>query len=464
MLQARRLGKSLLVGLHSDEEIATNKGPTVMNLAEREAAVNASRFSTLCIPSAPYVTSLPWIDHYGCRYVVHGDDITSDANGEDAYRFVKKAGRMKIVRRTPYISTTDLVGRMLLCTRDHFIRNLSDFLSGKEGIGSDEERQERGKAATQRIREYASAPNGMDSYVQVWKFKPKHRPMERRRSSTVAMLQRQGSTQVKDSGKGNFTSIVDGLGPKPGQRIVYVDGSFDLFSSGQITFLKNVSAIEHNLGEERNWFSPEATLQRIELTGADYGPAYIIAGIHDDDVVNYYKGLNYPIMNILERGLCVVQCGYIHSVVFSAPFTPSISFLSALPAVTILASSSNTVPHPDAVYHGPTRFLSAPFDVYADAKALDIFTETPPHEFANVNAEHIVNRIWNKRAEFEDRQRRKGVKSVAEQAAANLEAEQARLERRDTLEKIQAPARKKEDDKRMKFQRTLSEIERQFGA
>lgn len=35
MLQARRLGKYLLVGVHSDEEILENKGPTVMSLKER---------------------------------------------------------------------------------------------------------------------------------------------------------------------------------------------------------------------------------------------------------------------------------------------------------------------------------------------------------------------------------------------------------------------------------------------
>lgn len=35
MLQARRLGTELLVGVHSDEEILENKGPTVMKLAER---------------------------------------------------------------------------------------------------------------------------------------------------------------------------------------------------------------------------------------------------------------------------------------------------------------------------------------------------------------------------------------------------------------------------------------------
>ncbi len=35
MLQARQLGDELYVGIHSDESILENKGPTVMNLQER---------------------------------------------------------------------------------------------------------------------------------------------------------------------------------------------------------------------------------------------------------------------------------------------------------------------------------------------------------------------------------------------------------------------------------------------
>jgi len=35
MLQARQLGNELLVGVHSDESIMENKGPTVMRLDER---------------------------------------------------------------------------------------------------------------------------------------------------------------------------------------------------------------------------------------------------------------------------------------------------------------------------------------------------------------------------------------------------------------------------------------------
>src|SRR6186713_3000888 len=104
-------------------------------------AVEACRWATRAIPKAPYVTSLPRITHYGCNYVVHGDDITSDSNGEDCYRFVKQAGRFKVVKRTPGISTTDLVGRMLLCTKTHFIQSLRGRLAGDEGDGGAEERK-----------------------------------------------------------------------------------------------------------------------------------------------------------------------------------------------------------------------------------------------------------------------------------------------------------------------------------
>jgi ethanolamine-phosphate cytidylyltransferase len=42
MLQARQLGTELLVGVHSDEAILENKGPTVMRLDERYASCSHS--------------------------------------------------------------------------------------------------------------------------------------------------------------------------------------------------------------------------------------------------------------------------------------------------------------------------------------------------------------------------------------------------------------------------------------
>ena len=65
--------------------------------------------------------------------------------------------------------------------------------------------------------------------------------------------------------------MVLGLSPRPGQRVVYVDGAFDLFSSGHIAFLKQVEGPERKLGEERGWFEDSARQKRIADAGLDYG-------------------------------------------------------------------------------------------------------------------------------------------------------------------------------------------------
>ncbi|KAI0999656.1 hypothetical protein K3495_g8539 [Podosphaera aphanis] len=383
MLQARRLGTELYVGIHSDESILENKGPT----CARTSAVDACRWVTRSVTHAPYVTSLPWISHYGCKYVVHGDDITSDSNGEDCYRYVKAAGRFKVVKRTPSISTTDLVGRMLLCTRTHFIKSLTLFLDGKEGFGTEEENKMAASSIRALIQAYATDESGTNTGPAVWLW-------------TNANGEKENFTP-KAGGK--FSCLVKGLDPKPGQRVVYVDGGFDLFSSGHIEFLKQVIKAEEKIGEESGWYSDEATDERTRK-GSNYGPAFVVAGIHNDEVINHWKGVNYPIMNILERGLCVLQCKYINSVTFGAPFTPTLEYLSSAPWGI-----------PNAVYHGPTSFMPLTYDPYLTPKELGIYREIAPHKFSDVNAGQIVQRILKSRDLYEERQRIKYAKGIAEE-------------------------------------------------
>lgn len=263
-----------------------------MSSLPRIAAVEACRWVTRCIPHAPYVTYLPWVTHYGCQYVVHGDDVTSDSNGNDCYRFVKAAGRFKIVRRTPGISTTDLVGRMLLCTKGHFVNSVKGVLTGEEGSGSKEERVSSSADLLQRIKEYATDESGLKPGSQVWIWN----------GSKTAKLDQ----SVEEAG--SFETLIGGKSPMPGQRIVYVDGGFDLFSSGHIEFLRQVMKYEEAEGRQRGWYDTEQRESRLKNHGQDYPPAYVVAGIHDDDVINQWKGLNYPIMNIFERALCLLPC------------------------------------------------------------------------------------------------------------------------------------------------------------
>ncbi|EWY84562.1 ethanolamine-phosphate cytidylyltransferase [Fusarium oxysporum NRRL 32931] len=291
IVQARQLGDELYAGVHSDEAILANKGPTVMNLAERLAATDACRWVTRSVGHAPYVTSLPYISHYGCKYVVHGDDITSDSDGNDCYRFVKEAGRFKVVKRSPGISTTDLVGRMLLCTKTHFIKSLEKKLAGEEGHGTPEERIAEGQQMLERMKLYATDASGKAPGAEVFFWK----------ASQVA------KAEEGEEERGSFRQLIEGPGPKPGQRVVYVDGGYDLFSSGHIEFLRQVLLEEEKLAREDGWFSEQAVNERLGK-GEDYPPAYVVVGVHEDEVINQWKGINYPIMNTFERGLCVLQC------------------------------------------------------------------------------------------------------------------------------------------------------------
>lgn len=267
--------------------------------------------------------------------MVHGDDITSDSSGEDCYRFVKAAGRFKVVKRTPSISTTDLVGRMLLCTRGHFIRSLENVLEGKEGDGTEDERVQLGAAMKERMRLYSTNETGKANGVDVYFWSPPPKGEEA-------------------TGAGAFRLLFGGRGARPGQRVVYVDGGFDLFSSGHIEFLRRVLAAEEELARSKGWYVESAVRDRIDVFGEDYPPAFVVAGVHDDEEINRFSGVNYPIMNIYERGLCVLQCRVsaagrlLFLPLFPRPFRPIAKRTSPQRRVTDTDDPSTSTPSSSA--------------------------------------------------------------------------------------------------------------------
>jgi len=101
-------------------------------------------------------------------------------------------------------------------------------------------------------------------------------------------------------------------------------------------------------------------------------------------------------------------------VIFGAPFEPTEDFLKALPFGL-----------PNVVYHGPTSFIPLDYDPYLQARSLGIFEEVPRHDFQEVNAGQIVERIAQSRARFEARQRAKGVKAVNEEKVKQKEQQAA---------------------------------------
>ncbi|RHZ70270.1 hypothetical protein Glove_273g21 [Diversispora epigaea] len=329
--QAKAMGDYLVVGVHSDVEIEKHKGPTVMKEEERYAAVAACKWADLVVPNAPYITSLQVMNQYDCDFCVHGDDTTTTADGSDCYQAVKDAGRYRECKRTQGISTTELVGRMLLMTRDHHKRRSSIASVNNEDLST-----------------FSSSPSQQNkSEIKISHFLPTSR---------------------------RIVQFSEGREPNPGDKVVYVDGAFDLFHVGHVEFLKR----SKNFGD------------------------YLLVGVHDDQTVNAIKGANNPLMNLHERVLSVLACRYVDEVIIGAPYSVDENVLSKVYKVDVVAHG-NTDSLPDLDGKDP----------YEIPKARGIYTEIM-NPSADLTTEKIIHRIIEHRQRYEERQARKNEKSKIE--------------------------------------------------
>ncbi|KAJ2761008.1 choline phosphate cytidylyltransferase [Coemansia nantahalensis] len=338
------MGDYLVVGVHSDAEVERNKGPCVMKEEERYAAVAACKWADEVVRDAPYVTTLEMLDEYDIDFVVHGDDITTAADGSDCYQLVKDAGRYRECKRTVGISTTELVGRMLLLTRDHHIRGSRSAGSPIQGV------DQEAVANFSQGSLPAGALTGIAHYL---------------------------STSKK------IVQFSSGREPQPGDRVVYVDGAFDLFHTGHIEFFKRARA----LGD------------------------YLLVGVHDDQTVNAVKGGNYPVMNLQERVLGVLQCRFVDEVIIGAPYSVTKDVLE-------------DVYHVDVVVHGASDHHADidGADPYSLPKQLGIYQEVD-HPSIGLTTSAIIERIVENRQVYIERQARKAKKAVAEAEAEQREKE-----------------------------------------
>ncbi|KAL9235715.1 hypothetical protein vseg_010454 [Gypsophila vaccaria] len=199
--QARALGDHLVVGVVSDHEITSNKGPPVTPLHERMIMVKAVKWVDEVIPDAPYAITEDFMkklfDEYNIDYIIHGDDPCLLPDGSDAYALAKSAGRYKQIKRTEGVSSTDIVGRMLLCVRERSLNEKSNHSS------------------LQRQFSHGHSQKFEDGVASVGTRISHFLPTSRR-----------------------IVQFSNGKGPKPDSRVIYIDGAFDLFHAGHVEILR----------------------------------------------------------------------------------------------------------------------------------------------------------------------------------------------------------------------------------
>ncbi|KAF7300255.1 hypothetical protein MKEN_01349600 [Mycena kentingensis (nom. inval.)] len=103
----------LLVGVNSDEQVREHKARGIMSHAERLEAVRHCRWVDEVVADAPWIIDQAFLDAHQIDYVAH-DEVPYAAEGhDDVYAFVKQQGKFIPTRRTPGVSTSELLERIV---------------------------------------------------------------------------------------------------------------------------------------------------------------------------------------------------------------------------------------------------------------------------------------------------------------------------------------------------------------
>jgi ethanolamine-phosphate cytidylyltransferase len=387
--QAKMLCDVLVVGVHSDAEIIRSKGPPVMNNEERLATVKACKWVDEVVFDTPYDPSIELLDKLNCDFSIHGDDTSTTADGEDAYAAVRQAGRLRVIKRTAGVSTTDLVGRLLLMTKTHHVPSVhnddpaaspaAQVLSPISAASPYVSRLSITGSPNRAASPPGTEPPSLDlAGANAATGSADAAPVE---TKVTISSPRQDAQQHYASGVSSgflpttwrIAQFSNHKTPTQDDKVVYIDGSFDLFHIGHIETLK----------------------QAKELG------TFLYVGIHDDQTVNRHKGRNYPIMNLHERVLNVLSCTCVDEVVIGAPWEMTEDLIKVL-GVDIVVSGSNTK-------LGPGDSVDEK-DPHIVPKQLGIFREVPTTHL--LSTDDVVKRIIENRLKYQNRNKSRSAKEL----------------------------------------------------
>lgn len=108
---ARALGDVLIIGVLSDETVASYKRVPILTMKERAAVIGACKYVDEVILDPPLRTSKEWLEEHQIDLVVHGDDFNLDLV-LDQYPVPFQLGIFKLVPYTKEISTTKIIQRI----------------------------------------------------------------------------------------------------------------------------------------------------------------------------------------------------------------------------------------------------------------------------------------------------------------------------------------------------------------
>jgi len=451
--QAKALGDELVVGLVPDSEIRRCKGPPLLNESERLKLVQSVKWVDEVITGVPYDLTPEFLDilfhRHKIDYVIHGDDPCLLPDGTDAYAHAKQMGRFRLIKRTEGVSTTDIVGRMLLCTRsDSFARVPEDDISkaplthafsrGAGGYGSSSSSSSSSSldstttpSTSSQSDEYCSEEISFASGDHP--ATPVYRADEKRRRSSRKKKGGRGGSDGSGAGEGLASSSQGGGGgggggdktPSPlhrNSRKKGVDASHHHHhhnsnnnSHGKGYGKKEDVPVSRFMPTSRRivQFSSGRAAPRgakiVYIDGAfdlfNVGHVeilqlaraqgdFLLVGVHTDEEVAERRGPHQLIMGLHERALSVLACKYADEVIIGAPGVISEDLLLTFGVSLVVRGNVHESGDPASE---ETRY-AVPRE-----KGMFRVLKSP----SNMTSVTMIKRIVDNRAQFEQRQAKK---------------------------------------------------------
>ena len=103
----------LIVGVMSDLDTLKNKGITVMNEDERAKCVEHCKWVDEVIKCPPWIADEEFIKKHRIDYLAHDVNSYPTGSPNDVHKYVKKCNKFMELQRTPDVSTSELISRVI---------------------------------------------------------------------------------------------------------------------------------------------------------------------------------------------------------------------------------------------------------------------------------------------------------------------------------------------------------------
>jgi len=107
---ARKFGDTLIVGIHSDEDVSSYKRMPIINEKDRYEMVRSCRYVDEVIEEAPLKITKEFLEKNKIDFVVHGDDVSEELKRQ--HQVPLELGIVKYVPYTKGTSTTEIIGKI----------------------------------------------------------------------------------------------------------------------------------------------------------------------------------------------------------------------------------------------------------------------------------------------------------------------------------------------------------------